>query len=113
MPLITLAGGGEPPVWISTRWSNLRRCSAGAEVSKLRTVAAPHICVTPCSSIIEKISAGSILRRQMWVPPIATTDHGKHQPLQRNSGKLQGETGLGGRRQGKIFPEDSRNVPRW
>ena len=88
MPLITLAGGGEPPVWISTRWSNLRRCSAGAEVSKLRTVGAPHICVTRCSAIIEKMSAGSTLRRQIWVPPIATTDHGKHQPLQWNIGKV-------------------------
>ena len=74
--LMTLAGGGEPPVMMCTGCSNLRRCSAGAPVSMVSTVGAPHMCVTPCSTIIGKISAGSTARRQTCVPHIATTDHG-------------------------------------
>ena len=88
MPLITLAGGGEPPVWMSTTCSNVRRCSAGAPVNMLSTVGAPHMWVTPCSTIIGKISAGSTLRRQTWVPLMAVIDQGKPQPLQWNIGKV-------------------------
>ena len=57
-------------------------------ISMLSTVGAPHIWVTPCSTIIGKISAGSTLRRQTCVPPIAVTDQGKHQPLQWNIGSV-------------------------
>src|SRR5262245_65925771 len=88
MPLITLAGGGEPPVWMSTTWAKRRRCSAGAEISMLSTVGAPHIWVTPCSAIIGKISAGSNLRRQTWVQTIATNDQVKNQTLQWNNGHV-------------------------
>jgi hypothetical protein len=82
MLLITFAGGGDPPVWMSTGCANLRRCSAGAFVSMERTVGAPHMCVTPCSTIIGKTTAGSTARRHTCVPPTAVTDQGKHQPLQ-------------------------------
>src|SRR3989475_7237913 len=54
--LMTLAGGDEPPVSISTTWSNLTRCSTGALISIASTVGAPHIWVTPCSAIRRKTS---------------------------------------------------------
>src|SRR5574341_989343 len=76
MPRITLAGGGEPPVMMCTGCTNARCCSGGAEISIVSTVGAPHMCVTPCSTIIGKMSAGSTARRQTCVPAIATTDHG-------------------------------------
>ncbi len=94
-------------------WLKRRRCSAGALTSMLSTVGAPHMCVTPCSTIIGKISAGSTLRRQMCVPPIAVTDHGKHQPLQWNIGSVHRYTGFGGSGHAMVLPTDSRNVPRW
>ena len=49
--LMTFAGGGEPPVWMCTTLPNFLRCSAGAEVSIVSTVGAPHMWVTPCSTI--------------------------------------------------------------
>ena len=77
------------------------------------TVGAPHMCVTPCSTIIGKMSAGSTARRQTCVPPIAVTDHGKHQPLQWNSGNVHRYTGRAGIAQAITLPHASRNVPRW
>jgi hypothetical protein len=87
--LMTFAGGGEPPVWICTAWANLRRSLSGVVMSIVSTVGAPHICVTPCSTMSPKMRFGSTARRHTCVPPIAVTDHGKHQPLQWNIGSVQ------------------------
>ncbi len=111
--LITLAGGGEPPVWMCTTCGNLRRCSAGAAVSMVSTVGAPHMCVTPCSTMRSNTCWGSTARRQTCVPPIAVTDHGKHQPLQWNIGSVQRYTGFAGMAHAMMLPADSRKVPRW
>ena len=88
MAWITFAGGGDPPVCMRTGWGNLRLCSAGAPTSMVSTVGAPHMWVTPCSTISSKISFGSTARRHTCEPPIAVTDQGKHQPLQWNIGRV-------------------------
>ena len=69
--------------------------------------------VTPCSTISGKIAAGSTARRQTCVPPIATTDQPKHQPLQWKSGSVHRYTGCGGSGHAMMLPTVSRNVPRW
>src|SRR2546425_10692921 len=93
---MTLAGGDEPPVSISTTRSNWTRCSTGALISIASTVGAPHIWVTPCSAIRRKTSGGAPLRRHTWGPAIAGTHHGECQPLPGDNGKGQRETGRGG-----------------
>src|SRR2546425_10728452 len=93
---MTLAGGDEPPVSISTTRSNWTRCSTGALISIASTVGAPHIWVTPCSAIRRKTSGGATLRRHTWGPPLAVTDHGEGQPLQGDIGRGQRDTGGGG-----------------
>jgi len=113
IPWITFAGGGEPPVWIWTTCGNLRRCSCGALISMVSTVGAPHMWVTPCSTMSSKICFGSTARRQTCVPPIAVTDHGKHQPLQWNMGRVHRYTGCAGMGQAMMLPTASRKVPRW
>src|SRR3989475_2065155 len=109
---MTLAGGDEPPVSISTTWSNLTRCSTGALISIASTVGAPHIWVTPCSAIRRKTSGGSTLRRHTWGPAIAVTDHGECQPLQWNIGKGQRYTGRGGMGPARTLPTVSREAAR-
>src|SRR5262245_4423483 len=113
MLLITFAGGGEPPVWMSTTCGNVRFCSSGALINIASTVGAPHMCVTLCSTIIGKITAGSTVRRHTCVPPIATTDQPKHQPLQWKSGSVHRHTGRGGSGHAMMLPTTSRHVPRW
>ena len=110
---MTFAGGGEPPVWMCTACGNLRLSSSGAAVSMPSTVGAPHMCVTPCSTISSKMRFGSTARRQTCVPPIAVTDHGKHQPLQWNIGSVHRYTGLAGMAHAMTLPQASRKVPRW
>src|SRR5256712_7293524 len=94
--LMTLAGGDEPPVSISTTWSNLTRCSTGALISIASTVGAPHIWVTPCSAIRRKTSGGATLRRHTWGPALAGTHPGECQPLQWDIGQGQRYNGGGG-----------------
>src|SRR2546426_9668347 len=92
---MTLAGGDEPPVSISTTWSNLTRCSTGALISIASTVGAPHIWVTPRSAIRRKTSGGATLRRHTTVPAPAAPHHGEGRPLQWNIGTAPGDTGRG------------------
>ena len=73
MASITALGGAAPPVATSTVRANVRFTSAGACTSMLSTIGAPHRWVTPACSISGKITAGSTLRRQTWVPPTAVT----------------------------------------
>src|SRR2546427_7348928 len=101
---MTLAGGDEPPVSISTTWSNLTRCSTGALISIASTVGAPHIWVTPCSAIRRKTSGGSTLRKDTWGPPPPGTDPRGGQPL-------QGENGRGPRGNGGGGPGARRTMP--
>ena len=110
---MTFAGGGEPPVWMCTGCGNLRRSPSGAAMSMPSTVGAPHIWVTPCSTMSSKMRLGSTARRQTWVPAIAVTDQGKHQPLQWNIGRVQRYTGFAGIAHAITLPQASRNVPRW
>ena len=42
----------------------------------------------PCSRMMGKITAGSIRRKQQWVPAAAVTAHVKVQPSQWNMGKV-------------------------
>ena len=104
--------GAAPPVWMSTRWSNGTRASAGALTSMLRTVGAPTMLVTRCSAISRKISAGSTRRRQTCVPAMAVTDHGKHQPLAWKIGSVHRKTAAGGMGHDRIWPTVIVHVPR-
>ena len=81
-------GGAAPPVAQETVWSKGTRCAAGAFAIMLRTIGAPHMCVTRCSAMSRKIAAGSTLRRQTCVPPTATVAQGNDQPLQWNIGSV-------------------------
>src|SRR5256885_14767216 len=102
---MTLAGGDEPPVSISTTWSNLTRCSTGALISIASTVGAPHIWVTPCSAIRRRTSGGGPLRRHPWGPPPAGAGHRGGQPVEWDNGRGPGGTGGGGAgRGGKMAP---------
>ncbi len=53
------------------------------------TVGAPLRWVTPCSPMSVQIVSPRTSRRQTWVPPIAVTAQGVHQPLQWNIGSVQ------------------------
>ena len=55
----------------------------------IRMVGAAQRWVTFSFSISRKISSGTTLRRQTWVPPMAVTPQVKHQPLQWNIGRVQ------------------------
>ena len=54
----------------------------------MTTVGAPFRWVTRCSRISRQITSPRTSRRQTWVPPIAVTAHGVHQPLQWNIGSV-------------------------
>ena len=52
------------------------------------TVGAALKWVIPSVRSSRQISAGSMARRQTWVPPAAVTAQVKHQPLQWNIGSV-------------------------
>ncbi len=56
------------------------------------TAGAPHMSVTPCRSIRDRISSPSTLRSTMWVPPIPVTAYGIPHPLQWNIGNVCNST---------------------
>src|SRR2546425_7146387 len=100
---MTLAGGDEPPVSISTTRSNWTRCSTGALISIASTVGAPHIWVTPCSAIRRKTSGGAPLRRHTWGPALPGTDPGEGPPVQWDIRRGHRGTGGGATGPGQAF----------
>jgi hypothetical protein len=54
----------------------------------LSTAGAPHISVTPCSSMRRRISAPSILRMMTCFAPIPVTAYSIPHPLQWNCGSV-------------------------
>ena len=72
---MTVEGGAAPPVAISTRCAKVCFTSAGAWMSIVMMIGAPHMWVTPWRAMAGKISAGSTRRRHTWVPPTAVTAH--------------------------------------
>ena len=111
--LMTFAGGGEPPVWMSHDVRELalllvRRVDQHREHRRR----AAHVRDAVLDDHRED-RAGSTARRQTCVPPIAVTDQGKHQPLQWNIGSVHRYTGRGGIAHAMTLPTASRNVPRW
>jgi hypothetical protein len=62
--------------------------ASGARRIVVTTVGAPFRCVTPCCVMSSQISAPRTSRRQTWVPPMAVTAQGVHQPLQWNIGRV-------------------------
>src|SRR2546425_12823037 len=108
---MTLAGGDEPPVSISTTRSNWTRCSTGALISIASTVGAPHIWVTPCSAIRRKTSGGSPLRRDTGVPAHPVTHPGEGPPLQRDIGQGHRDPGRGDTDQARGLPHAPRRAP--
>ncbi len=85
--LIVVGDGGAPAVVMTIG------VSSGAAVLSRRiavtTVGAPLRCVTPCSRMRFQITSPRTSRRQTWVPPIAVSAQGVHQPLQWNIGSVQ------------------------
>jgi hypothetical protein len=77
------------------------------------TVGAPLRWVTPCSLINRQITSPRTSRRQMWVPPIAVTAHGVHQPLQWNIGSVHRYTESGVCAECTISDSEFRLAPRW
>ena len=77
------------------------------------TVGAPLRCVTPCSVIRPQMTSPRTSRRQTWVPPIAVTAHGVHQPLQWNIGSVHRYTESGVCVECTISPNEFRYAPRW
>ena len=54
----------------------------------LATTGAPHMWLTRCEPIAEKIEVASVERRQTWTPACSVIVYGKHQPLQWNIGSV-------------------------
>ena len=86
---ITELGGGAAAVITSTVCSSARLSASGALISRFSTTGAPQKWLTRCSAQARKMAPASTLRRQTWVPATAAIDHGKHQPLQWNMGRVQ------------------------
>ena len=90
---MVLDGGGAPATTIRT-WSRpgtgcpAARLAAAASRIAATTAGAPHISVTPCSSIRRRSSSPSILRTTTCGTPIAVTAYGMPQPLQWNIGSV-------------------------
>src|SRR6202034_1790152 len=82
------AAGGAPAVTTRTPAGTSPRASAGALASVISTVGAAHSEPT-CSSLIRpKMTPGSTLRRQTWVPAAAVTVQVYVQPFAWNIGSV-------------------------
>src|SRR6478609_1676803 len=84
----TASGGGAAAVKNSTTCGNGFFSASGAFRSVDITIGAPHRCVTLWFAIASYIAAARTARRHTCVPATIEIDHGKHQPLQWNIGKV-------------------------
>src|SRR6266508_5578789 len=113
MAASTASGGGAAAVKNSTTCGS-GFFSAGGALSRVAiTIGAPHRCVTLWSAIASYIAGARTWRRHTWVPATTEIDHGKHQPLQWNIGKVHRYTGCFAIPQVPILPTLSRYAPRW
>lgn len=74
------AAGGDAPAVMNAS----ARCNGYAMTRKSMpsTIKAPQRCVTPWSRSRPGMTTVSTLRKQTPVPALASSVHGKHQPLQ-------------------------------
>src|SRR5919205_1511083 len=93
MAASTASGGGAAAVKNSTTCGSGFFSFSGALSSVAITIGAPHRCVTLWFAIASYIAGARTARRQTCVPATTEIDHGKHQPLQWNIGKVQRYTG--------------------
>ena len=85
--------GGAPPVRDAQRRIEAARPAPRARSASMSsTVGAPLKCVTRSWPIEPEHARGIDARSITCVPPAAVTAHGKHQPLQWNSGSVQRKT---------------------
>ena len=78
-----VAGGGAAPAVITLTGRSTTFVNSGlAFAIRLRTMGAPHRCVTLCCLMASKITASRTSRIHTLVPFKAAIVHGKHQPLQ-------------------------------
>ncbi len=84
----TASGGGAAAVKNSTTCGSGFFSASGALSRVDITIGAPHRCVTFSPAMASYIAAARTWRRQTCVPATTEIDHGKHQPLQWNIGKV-------------------------
>src|SRR6185437_6439921 len=89
-----------------------RVAGAAAAIESSR-VGAAFRWVIASPSIAAQMSAGSVVRRQTWVPPAAVTAQVKHQPLQWNIGSVHRYLVPGPRRAWYAMAVACRYAPRW